>query len=1142
MTSFDVLSPDTNVFGRYFLEASAGTGKTFAIEHIIPRLILESKEPLGLQEILVVTFTRAATRELRLRIYQNLLKIRSFLDEETGGPPYLERIRLQGEAKLYQAKQRLEEALCLFDQAEVFTLHGFCLRILQEFAFETRFFAEAEDAEEMQEEEKIKKYLKDFLRIGIDPNVISPSQLRKIIKAQKGGIESFCDQILFVLKRGDKIRSYPSAKESWMLWNQELNSLPKVTKEELWHDFLLLEPRLAKAKKRIQQVESFFTQAESKYCSFEDWDALLEEKEFFLEEIRFEKAYQKKPKEEWGFKAIEVLESLAKRFIPLHQRACDPKILFLQLVKEAKSFYDKGRLELAHFSPDDLVAQLQEALANPFFCAKLQNKYKAAIIDEFQDTDALQWDIFEKLFLQWEKSLSILYLVGDPKQSIYAFRKADVYLYLKAAKLLGENARAHLDTNFRSHPKLVEALNELFSFDLPPRWMLLPLTQESLEVRKVKSKPDYPSLLSRDEKGRIHFLIMEEEKDVLHVPSQELEDRKLFPSIAKEMIRLREEKGYTFSQMAVLVKDRFQAFRLQRALKEFYIPCSFQKNLDVKTSSAYESMKALLTALSAPKSLTALKKILGSSLMGYSAEEIEGSLENIFLQRAREYFLEGALLVQKKGFGAFFESVLLSPSRFEGKTVLEDLLSREDPHLYFELRQLLQILLENVPKALFDPEKLLEFLEEMSFLPSESDLLKGHLEEEEDQVQVMTLHKSKGLEFEIVFALGVASRHLSKEEFVFVQKLGERELAAVSDAEEAFLLKQQELDAEKLRQLYVALTRAKERVYVPVVVFKASQKIPRGAAAPIELLIGARGLFEYQFDAVYEKIESQRLEDFISWLERLEKKALISHEVLLSEESARFKSRIIQKVDLNAPNFLKRTFPKPKLLSFSSLIQDAKQETDVLSIDPKADPILPLGSQTGTVIHSILENICKADLHRPFDGRSEAVIKRFAKGSCLEGKEEELFILIERILKVPISIGQETFSLQEIPAADMHLELEFLYPFEGTFLKGFIDLLFRFRGKYYILDWKTNFLGSEESDYSLEKMHQCMLHHDYFLQATIYRSAVQKYLSLFEIKNFEKLFGGAIYFFIRGCVPYPFQPGLSLPSLLGKELFHARMP
>ncbi len=136
MQRFDVLSRNLSVFEQRFLEASAGTGKTFAIEHLVIRLLLESEHPLSLEEILVVTFTRAATRELRMRIRSNLERILQDLKSEKGSFDYVQAIIEKGKGATGAAKRRVEDALACFDRAAIFTIHGFCYQMLKEFAFE----------------------------------------------------------------------------------------------------------------------------------------------------------------------------------------------------------------------------------------------------------------------------------------------------------------------------------------------------------------------------------------------------------------------------------------------------------------------------------------------------------------------------------------------------------------------------------------------------------------------------------------------------------------------------------------------------------------------------------------------------------------------------------------------------------------------------------------------------------------------------------------------------------------------------------------------------------------------------------------------------------------------------------------------
>jgi exodeoxyribonuclease V beta subunit len=1109
MERFDVLSPETNIFGRYFLEASAGTGKTFAIENIVPRLLLESSD-VTIDKILVVTFTRAATRELKARIYKNLLSIANALEQGKGGPPYLEKIIRGGKEVLSTAKRKVEEALFSFEKAQIHTLHGFCLHVLQEFAFETGFFLKSEGKRELGEEE-IRVYLKDFFRRGLTFDLLSPGQIRMISNQRQIGkdIEALLDEILKVLEKEQEIRPSLSAKEEWLLWNTAYQEFPRLSKETLLLEFSLTSSRLAKSTKWSEQVDLFFQAMEKGGCSFAEWDFFVQEKELFLHLV---KEPPKKNSKEIQYPGL--FERIKERFLPLHKDASDQKALLLRLVSSLKKHYEKGKEDLAYFTPDDFVVKLKRAIAKEEIASKVRSRYQALIIDEFQDTDPDQWAIFQSLFLD-KDALPILYLVGDPKQSIYGFRNADVYIYLKAKGLLDEKSHFYLGTNFRSHPDLVKALNALFSEQLPEKWMLLPYEKEALEVRSVLAKPVSPSFLDAEKsKGRVHFFIKEEEAEV--------EEDFLIPYIALEILRLQKECAISFKQVAVLVKDRFQGDRLQKGLSAYGIPSFLQKSFDVK-GLAYETMKEFLEALRRPSNISCVKKLLGGLFMGYSSLEIEGSWEVPLLQNMREYLVEASAILQKKGFGVVFSEFLLSPSKFPDKTIAEELLGRKNSNLYAELRQLFQIVLESAPSDLYDADALLLFLEKLQDLDSSDERLKQLSEQEEDQVQVMTLHKSKGLEFEIVFALALVSRHKGKDSYISIRGSGGRELIAAQEEEASYIFHTEEVDAEKLRQLYVALTRAKERVYIPYIIASNQKEIKRGSLSALDLFLGGFGLETYSFDEVYQRIASLSLADLLLKLDLLTQNVSMTYEALL-ERPLPFKAPSHQ-ITLYPPKPYVFSFTESFLLSFSSL----SEGHEISPLEKSEIPLLiPPGAETGTVIHDVLEALCKADLHRDRGAAAFSLIQRGCKSTVLEGLEKAVFSLIDETFTTEITTPFGVFTLADIPSFDMQTEMEFLYPVGESFLKGFIDCVFRYQGKYFLLDWKTNVLGFQKEDYTLEKVEECMEESQYTLQAAIYTVALQKILALCDERDFSECFGGVIYFFLRGVKPLFFQPDVNL--------------
>ena len=1113
MRIFDILDPNTAAVGKHFLEASAGTGKTFTIENVIPRLILESEDPIQIDQILVVTFTRAATRELKTRIHAHLRQIATALQEGRGGPSYIQSYFSGSKERLYSARRKIEEACYCFEKAQIFTLHGFALKILQRFAFDAKSFTNQETLNNRE----LFHYIKDFLRSGISKELLSSSQMQRIYNQRNIAKDSqaLCQQLIYLLEKSQEICSYRAALESYNAWQEAMKSFSLMQEDELWRNYKIRAPRLVSSVKWKEQAEKVFSWIAKGQCSFEEWDQLLSEKEFFLNQIKPPKGREEVTP------YSNLFEQMRSTLTSLYEEATNTDILMLQLAKAAQEYYKKGKKEESIHSPDDFITTLQQALQERSFVAKVQKMYKALIIDEFQDTDAAQWNIFSTLFLGKENPCSNVYLVGDPKQSIYSFRSADVYIYLQAKSAFCEEEQYHLNTNYRSHPQLVEALGLLFSQNLPSNWMFLPKAPEGLAVQQVAARPSYNSSFQDGTKGRIHFFCCGQQVEKRSKwPTIETEEKNILPYIAKEIHRISSLSSLQYKQIAILVKDRYQAERVQQVLGEYKIPCQMQKSISANSLS-FLSMQEVIDCLISPKEISGLKRFLGGSIIGFTEKDLQGGIENPLLQKAREYFQLAKDKVEQKGFGVFFADFLSSKDFIKGKSIAEALLLRDKQDLYFELRQICQILIQYCPKGYYDILALQEFLQDLKE-NEYKELLHQYAEQEEDQVHVMTLHKSKGLEFDVVFALSLPCRHTGQESYVLAGKEEGKYLVACTE-ENSFSLHQEEIDAEKLRQLYVALTRAKERVYIPVIIPSDCEEVPHGTASPLEIFLAARGLSNFSFSDVYTKIGSFTRKEIVSLLEPLCKLSSITYEDIEDLDGDTYLSPK-ETFSLEEPTPFYPSFVQGYICSFSSLVKEEKEQDDLFFnreiLDKESTSSLPLGAETGVVIHAILESLCKADLHRSSSEKSYQVIQKECRGTLLEGMESLVADMVFGALeaKLPTKVG--TIVLANIPSSHMRAEVEFLYPIGPSFMKGFIDLIFEFEGKYFLLDWKTNALESDTE----EALQKCMQEHRYDIQATIYALALEKYIALFDRRPFSECFGGAIYFFLREKKALIFDP------------------
>lgn len=914
MQSFNVLDPHTSVLGYRCLEASAGTGKTFTIEHLVSRLILE--ENLKLEEILIVTFTRAATRDLKARIRANL------------------------------EKKGMESTLACFDQAQIFTIHGFCHRMLSEYAFDMT------DPEDQSYQGLMREEVKDFFRTQLHLEKFSSTQLEALLSHHKNDADQIIEELVRLIE--ENLENSPDFIEYYQRFLEKIKTLSPVTFEELE-----LLASLYKGMKEPQAELKLLAQIiEKQSCSLEEFEELIGLEGFENLKVRA--------------KPIQLSDScrrVQQEILPLLFEIKDPLKTLLKMAYECQQRW-KSRIVN---SPDEILNKMEQNLQNPQFQQKVRERYRAVIVDEFQDTDPIQWRIFQQAFMGHVKAF---YIIGDPKQAIYGFRRADIYTYLDASQVLSE--KYALTTNYRSTSRLIDDLNHFFA--LAP-WIELPHLAQNLTYQPVASANTSPS-----EKG-LHFLKVEDEESLFAYIANEVDPNK---------------------KTALLIKDRFQAQRLYQYLKKLNITAVIGKGCDLTETPEFYSLEAIFTAIEDP---TRLKAALASPLIGWTSQQILSDW--IIMKPVFADF-------QNLGIGAFFQKFLhtfqITPT--------------------VALRQLIEILLQK-----HSPLKALQELKKETI----------EVNEEQSNLVIMTTHASKGLEFDVVFAIGMAFGRKSKEKWL---RLKDKIIDANSNEAKLAL---QEQEAEKLRQLYVALTRAKEQVFLPYI---AEQT-------------------ESPFSIFLNKANSPCLEYI--------------------EIDPNLKPRVRE---ISAPSCIQSetppVFAPQMIMSFSSLAQKKEKS----SYKPPSENDLPAGTETGTLVHRIFEKIFEGNLHHPFNHEKiQALISKET-----DKWANEILSMVTQALHQPL----DGFALIDVP--QVFQEMEFLFPDQNNHIKGFADLCFTHKGKYYFLDWKTNWLGPDPEDYSPEKLHKAMEENDYFLQASLYKEALSRYVKLFSN---PPLFGGAFYYFLR---------------------------
>lgn len=1108
MKEFNILDRNLPIFGPHFLEASAGTGKTFAIEHLVARLILEAKDPLAMEQILVVTFTREATRELKRRIRQNLQRLYKNIREKNADLDYLKAILERGNTALLQAQERIESALIFFDNTSIYTLHSFCYKLIQEFAFETQNGFNLNDPDEHAYLSTLQYAVKQVLRTEMKSPLYSPNQVHFLLSQYKSNPEQLLNHLMQVTKEDKKPDPFPSFLDLHHQFLCVLPTLPSVCSSTFVKEVQQLSAvyKQMTDKSYIKEAEIWGRILETKTCTLEEFDTLLM-KNSFLEKIT--ESNRKIRAKAMVFSYADLFKELQNHLLPLLQQAKDPKKNFLRLCalcqKKSQLLLQKADL----YFPDTIVSRVHQALIDhPELKEQIQNKFQVIIIDEFQDTDKIQWQLFHQLFTPKTQTFC---LVGDPKQSIYAFRKADLYTYLSAAKIIGKDHLRYLNTNYRSSSSLIEVLNKLLT--KTKNWMPIPALRSYLDVHSVHSiNLNLPYVTAP-----VHLFVAKATyRKKAKWPAISTENQQLFAFIAQEIKQLQLHYRTPKSKIAILVKDRYQAARVVSFLSGQGIASNFKRGAALTQSNAYFGFKEILTAVLDPTDASKIKIALGSAIIGWTKQQLIQDWKHLCFVQAKLNFQILKTIWAEKGFSCFFHALL--HTYFDpDASLLQKLLSSKQTDLYLDLTMLAEILIEQEMQG-YQGISLLRALNDMQDTLEESRFATPS-QQEEDSVRVMTIFMSKGLEFDAVFALSLASRQKTPDYITIKDQLIPCDLE-----DPRCQLALEEADAEKMRQLYVALTRAKYHLYIPVVLDQLQTQLPLAEASPIELFLSNWLFQETSWQKTYALIPTITQDSIASIVSELQPN--VTYSICTQIEPLSNFSKIVDPV-LIKPEEILLSISSEHWLSFTSIAQlEKKQEKQTqLFIEQNTLCSMPLGAETGNIIHHILEQCFKLCYHCPIDSHKiSLLIHSFLQNTLLKDWQQVIEQTILSILEKPLLIDQISLSLSDLTSDQMQQEMEFVFPIKEGMMKGFIDLCFEYQGKYYLLDWKTNYLGPDETAYSKEALIIEMNRCNYFLQASIYATALKKHIQLFDSRPFADLFGGAIYYFIRGKNFYHFYP------------------
>jgi len=1181
MNDFDLLKSPLE--GTNLIEASAGTGKTYAITGIFLRLVLEME--LGVERILVVTFTRDATAELRDRIRGALKNLLALVETPGGNPAgekFLQQLAAQcsrDRSRREHAVQRLSEALRNFDQASISTIHGFCRRVLQENAFES---AAPFDTELITDQQQlIREVVEDFWRRNfyqVFPEVMQCAQQQKMSPA-------FFRNLL---------GSHPSPVR--------LNIVPRVEPQDE-----RLERLIPEFRKRFQALRRAWPPAR------DEVGELLEKAG--LHGGRYGKTiphllnkmddYLASPEPELplNFKDIvkftpECLEASKTKqsVVPSHSffDLCGDFLISVEAVKEAAGrhlLHLKGRLfsylqeELAERKRlrnvqfyDDLLQGMQQAVEGKTSRAlihTLREKYRAVLIDEFQDTDPIQYTVFSKVFVEGG---SRLFLIGDPKQAIYGFRGADIFAYRSAAQQV--KTVYSLGRNWRSEAELVQAVNAIFSGVERPfafDWIDFRRAKAARESAREeltlegRNTPPFQLWFMDADKMEAGFLdragfIKKPQARILACRAAAAEISRLL-NLAGGGRAMLGSKPLRAGDIAVLVRRNKDAELMRQALAELNVPAVLNERIHLFDTPEALEMERLLAAVARPHSDRLLRAALTTDILGLGGDKLAGLIED---ERGLEDWLvrfeHYNLTWQSHGFMRMFAELV---SRENVRTSL--LAFADGERRLTNLLQLTEVLHRRWVESRPGVTGLVKWLSEQrdpnSARPEE---LKLRLETDEGAVKLATIHGSKGLEYPVVFCpmpwdqsiIGNKDKPLQfhDSELRFTLDLGSENRRKNRE------LAQTELLAENLRLLYVSLTRARNRCYM---IWGRINKSWTSAAAYLFHGKG-RGEQRESVDALGDRVKSLSSKQIYQDLEILTRSAGGSIELgsLPSGPGEPYRPGPLEREKPASRSFAGRIEHEWKISSFSSLISGKAREIelpdrDALAVsreEPLPEPqepagifAFPRGTKAGNFFHGLLERLDFTESDpQVLDARVAEELKLYGFDT---GWKKEVRDLLGRLLSLPLGSHGETFSLSRTAMENRLNELEFYCPLKSVtperlksifasygaglvadrfperigrlsfspvrgFLKGFIDLVLRHGRRFYLVDWKSNYLGGRVEDYRPEALAASMNSEFYILQYHLYTLALDRYLRVrLPDYDYSTHFGGVYYIFLRGVDP-----------------------
>lgn len=1186
--------------GIHLIEASAGTGKTWTLTALMVRLIVQGGYLT--RHIIATTFTRAAAAELKLRIRSRFEEVAQLLKRAIEQPEHtlqqvqqdkalLEVFLLQslGRDNYNHAYQRLRLALDSFDELFVGTLDSLCQRLLHEFAFDIGQYEQLSISE--QSLQLSQQVMHDYLRQWRSQQDSRLIELL-VLNNQLADVEDYQPVVSTALNfLSAQIQPVTAPEIDWQrleALEQEVQQLDVAELLPYLHEQGAFRHALNKAKSlfktshvmaevvdglRQGAVSHLMNVATDKDSLHINWLTSFDDNL----DAHFTKANAAIRDQFLALPSVAILCRVCTTYQYLTEQLRQMEV-FLQFdiirtVRERLPQLLSEKGETTFSEQMRLLASRLHSEQGKVLAQLIQHRYPVALVDEFQDTNSDQDAVIASIWRQpaqpAAEAVSIhpacLVLVGDPKQAIYGFRGGDMLTYQRARQIISQQGLIHtLGENQRSIAPLVQAVDRFFRFQ--------PEMGEGVLYQPVQASGRKKSLLSEGEvhnPAPLRLIALQDKQDELQQTAWQIAGLLQQAQQQQLLIKLDEQPARPLqpNDIAVLGRKGKYLDQIEKALSGFGIPVWRTAQRSVFEGGLAQDVAALMQVMLNPYQESLLRRAVSGVLMNFSLNHLlELDEQPDELAALQASFYEFGAVWQRQGFLAAWQQLLTHFSVWQQLST-----QPEGERLIVNLRHITELLHQQSEK-IKGQHHLLAWLMRQVSQPGEREWEVERRLSGQQGIQLMTIHKSKGLEFPIVFVPALDMVEKPKDGLIFFEQDQQRMLGVSAREIAQQEAHNQRFEAEQRRLVYVALTRASVRLYITV---KADSDKPKATVLRYWLpqareqwidhrdpLIATTSIqpsmqdapdFHYQQQDDIQPVYSRPLpgRPIQAWGETSFSK-LVNHSQhqqpldVTPEQVAAEQSPELVAIHDDEP-----TEPTQAVVGEVSLdIPDTSVEQPIANPQDELENfrfIFPRGANAGDCLHQILEKMNPRD-ERFWPETFDRILQQFAinrqlqrfdhapashaqmtgwfrhilhaslpQGATLAGLQPQAQV---HEFEFQVALGQSTLNTRRIHQLLLQYGVQVAALNSSSFaryLHGFIDLLYEHNGRFYVADYKSNYLGDQLSDYNQQAMRDSMSDAGYWLQAALYMVALHRYLKV-RLPDYQpqQHLGGAVYLYLRG--------------------------